>query len=300
MAEQDTAVADPHVEASNLAPVEATAPSAEQVEAVETPEGATAQERPSLSAFSDDDLMAHLRERKDANGLSIEDRLRKSERDKTRAELRRQQGDKDVLNRWETELLRKYGVDPDSMSDEDRAQARYLSQIASERQRIDVARTFTEGVLEQFDEQERSNIRARIDQLDTSGDFESLEALRDAVLTESTNRAVSNSRKSLKPKDVDASFWDDDSFSPESIPVGSKAHKAMREWLESEFQKEQEARMTEQSQGRVNPPATSLGAPVGDQLAQLASMPKEQRIEALIANPELRDKAWDAVAAARG
>lgn len=300
MAEQDTAVADPHVEAANLAPVEATATSAEQVEAVEASEGATAPQRPSLAEFSDDDLMAHLRERKDANGLSIEDRLRKSERDRTRAELRKQQGDEKVLNRWENELLRKHGIDPESMSEEDRAQARYLSQVAAERQRIDVARTFVDGVMGQFDEQERTNIRAQIDRLDASGDFESLEALRDAVLQESTKRAVSDSRKSLTPKDVDSAFWDDDSFSPDSIPSGSKAHKKLREWLETEFQKEQEARMTEQQQGRVNPPVTSVGTPVGDPLAQLASMSKEQRVEALIANPELRDKAWDAAALARG
>jgi len=220
-------------------------------------------------------------------------------RQKAESEMRMKQGDKDVLNRWERDLLAKRGINPDDLSDEERAQARYLSQIAAETQRIEVAKTFVDGVMSDFNEQEQANIRLKIEQLEQKGDLEAIEAVRDVVIDTAYQRRIQSTNASLKTKDVSASFWDDDDFTPDSIPAGSKAAKKMREWLEAEVAKEAQARGIEGRQSQ-NPPRVVAGNPAGDPIERLQGLSPQERVNELIANPGLREQAWERAGAGMG
>jgi len=85
---------------------------------------------PSLADFSDDDLLAHLRERKNGDGLSLEERLRKSERDKYETEQRKKLGTAENVQRRTARFLQKHGIDPADVDANDLGGLNVLSHLA--------------------------------------------------------------------------------------------------------------------------------------------------------------------------
>ncbi len=80
----------------------------------------------SLADVTDDDLLAHLRERRNGDGLSLEDRLRKSERDRVESDIRKQAGKSENVQKRTLRFLEAHGIDPSEVT---RAEANELMSL---------------------------------------------------------------------------------------------------------------------------------------------------------------------------
>lgn len=269
MTDEAQAVADPQVDETNLTeaevdPAAGTADVAGEVEVSTPDEGATAEQpRFSLSDIPDEELLSHLRERRDASGLSVEDRIRKSERDKTFAQLKREQGANERVQQYHQWLAEQVanGASAEEIARETPTFVKANEDFA----RVEVAKAFANKALDGFglDDETRSAYAEQIEALTTEP--ERLYAIAEQLWEQGASRFTENR--------VNERIGN---LTLDEIPKDSRLHASLQAHIESEVTKELEARAAEK-EPVANPPRTPKGTPGVDASSRyLAMSPQEQ------------------------
>lgn len=265
MADDATTTVDPAVEAADqilAAAADSVTESGAQVEEL-VPE-AEAEQGAAAAAFSladipDDDLLAHLRERKDGSGLSLEDRLRKSERDRERERIRREQGSNERAQQYHAWLTEQ--IESGKSAEEIAKQTPTFVKANQDYVTAETARAWVETALPHFGVQEQEVLNSVLEGFIESGDVEGLKELAGKTWNAAAAKVKQSAVSDLSLSD---------------IPADSKLHQDVQAHIQSEVEKELAAREKERVETPENPPRTpSGGAPAG--IDNLDSMTPEAR-----------------------
>ncbi len=112
--------------------------------------GAEAPKPLSLADVSDDDLLAHLRERKNGDGLSLEDRLRKSERDRVESDVRKQAGKRENVEKRTLRFLEAHGIDPSEVTRQEANELMSLYGLAQNDSLGTIGQAWVRATLDEF------------------------------------------------------------------------------------------------------------------------------------------------------
>jgi hypothetical protein len=161
---QAQAAADPAAAAPTADPIVTTDADPSEGQAVVEAEGqagavveGAVEEAPkplSLADVPEADLLAHLRERKNADGLSVEDRLRKSERDRYEASRRLEAGKVESVTRRTQRFLERHGVDPSEATPEELGELNALSHYANLDALGNIGKAWAQATAEEFGAQD--------------------------------------------------------------------------------------------------------------------------------------------------
>ena len=192
---------------------------------------------------SDDDLIAQLRERKNGDGLSLEDRMRKSERDRYAAEERRRLGTVESVQRRTSKFLQKYGIDSDDVNPDDLGELNALSELAH---------------LDALGNTGEAWVRATAAEMGMSEDpllAEALAKYRDdpSDIDSLASRMLLSMRDTVSKRTLAEA-------SPEDVPDGSQ----LKQWLNTEASRLADAELVAREvalQQKDSPPTAPVGAP---------------------------------------
>ena len=192
---------------------------------------------------SDDDLIAQLRERKNSDGLSLEDRMRKSERDRYAAEERRRLGTVESVQRRTSKFLQKYGLDADDVNPDDLGELNALSELAP---------------LDALGNTGEAWVRATAAEMGMSEDpllAEALAKYRDdpSDIDSLASRMLLSMRDTVSKRTLAEA-------SPEDVPDGSQ----LKQWLNTEASRLADAELLAREvalQQKDSPPTARVGAP---------------------------------------
>jgi hypothetical protein len=283
MADDVTTTVDPPAEATDQvldAPLDSqeSEPVVEELVQDASPEEGAAE---AASAFSwtdvpDDDLMAQLRERKDGSGLTLEDRLRKSERDRERERIRREQGSNDRAQAYHTWLTEQ--IDSGKSAEEIAKQTPTFVKANEEFVTAQLGSAWAKATLDHFDVQDREVLNTVIDGYVESGNVEDMNALAGKLWEAAKSKVEQSAVLNIE--------------SVEDVPKDSKLYASMRKWHEEELGKEIAAREAEARGTTENPPRTPQGSvPAGSE--RYIDMPAREAS----ALPDEEYKAWQRVQA---
>lgn len=236
---------DPIVEAVVDSPVESDAPTDDVVQEPETVEGAVEQSPTfSLADLSDDDLLNHLRERKDGSGLSLEERLRKSERDRERERIRREQGSVDRAQQYHAWLTEQ--LEAGKSAEEIAKQTPTFVKANQDFLTTELAKAWVEAALPLYGVPEQEVIASVLEGFVENGDVNGLGELAKKTWDAAHAKAKQSAVYDIKTLD--------------EIPADAPLRAALREHVQSEVEKELKAREVEQVETPENPPRTPQGS----------------------------------------
>jgi hypothetical protein len=220
--------------------------------------GAEARAPLSLADLSDDDLIAQLRERKNGDGLSLEDRLRKSGADQAIARQRAEAGKVENVQRRTARFLQTHGIDPADASREELGELNALSALAEQDALGRIGRAWVQATADEFSVLDRTLLE---DSLAAATDDPSgIDAL--------ASRMWIAAREATRLKTLAESSLKD-------VPEGSQ----LRAEINAEAQRLADAELSARALAASrpdSPPTAPIGAPPSSNLERYRSMSTEE------------------------
>ncbi len=230
----------------------------------------------SVADLSDDDLLALLRERKNGEGFSLEDRIRKSGVDRYVADWQRKQGQSEIVQKRVGRILEQHGIDPSELGQGEAGELLSLYGLAAQDALGNIGRAWVKATADEFSVSDRTLLDDAL--LRFTEDPTGIDDLASKMLI-----AV---RDTVRGKTLAESSLTD-------IPEGSKLRADLMVEAHRLADVELKARAT--AAGRVDsPPVAPRGGPVGSRTEQYRSMTAQQA--ARLPAPEYAE--WQRVVAA--